>query len=183
MDSFIYALVLAPALTELLPRSGIAPEPKTIGLYGSILFAVFLAGWGVSFIWRPVADRFGRKNTLAGRICFLHVDRPVGRGGGEFHPGGGGAAYVHHRRAGCVYGHGLRRRSAGHSIQPRDPWRETAGITGPGRNGQVRTARRLMASTRAGNFPGNAAASAPGGAERRCASGWGWRNRIRTLPP
>ena len=27
MDSFIYALVLAPALTELLPKSGIAPTP------------------------------------------------------------------------------------------------------------------------------------------------------------
>ncbi len=31
MDSFIYALVLVPALTELLPRSGIAATPATIG--------------------------------------------------------------------------------------------------------------------------------------------------------
>jgi MFS family permease len=68
MDSFIYALVLAPALIELLPRSGITPVPANVGLYGSILFAVFLLGWGVSFIWGPVADRFGRKNTLAGTI-------------------------------------------------------------------------------------------------------------------
>ena len=68
MDSFIYALVLAPAMTELLPRSGITATPAHVGFYGSILFAMFLVGWGVSFIWGPVADKFGRKNTLAGTI-------------------------------------------------------------------------------------------------------------------
>ncbi|MGE4480207.1 MFS transporter [Acidocella sp.] len=73
MDSFIYALVLAPALKELLPRAGIAAVPANIGFYGSILFAVFLVGWGVSFIWGPVADRFGRKNTLAGTILLYAV--------------------------------------------------------------------------------------------------------------
>jgi MFS family permease len=73
MDSFIYALVLAPALKELLPRAGIAAVPGNIGFYGSILFAVFLLGWGVSFIWGPVADRFGRKNTLAGTILLYAV--------------------------------------------------------------------------------------------------------------
>ena len=46
MDSFIYALVLVPALTELLPRSGIDATPGNIGYYGSILFALFLFGWG-----------------------------------------------------------------------------------------------------------------------------------------
>ena len=44
MDSFIYALVLVPALTELLPRSGIDATPGNIGYYGSILFALFLFG-------------------------------------------------------------------------------------------------------------------------------------------
>lgn len=73
MDSFIYALVLAPALTELLPRSGIAATPAHVGLYGSILFAVFLVGWGVSFVWGPIADRFGRKATLAGSIALYAV--------------------------------------------------------------------------------------------------------------
>ena len=73
MDSFIYALVLAPALTELLPRSGITATPAHVGLYGSILFAMFLVGWGLSFIWGPVADRFGRKNTLAGTILLYAV--------------------------------------------------------------------------------------------------------------
>jgi MFS family permease len=68
MDSFIYALVLAPALTELLPKSGYAATPANIGLAGSILFALFLVGWGLSFIWGPLADRFGRTKVLAATI-------------------------------------------------------------------------------------------------------------------
>jgi MFS family permease len=68
MDSFIYALVLTPALTELLPRSGYAATPANVGLAGSILFALFLIGWGLSFIWGPLADRFGRTKVLAGTI-------------------------------------------------------------------------------------------------------------------
>ncbi len=64
MDSFIYALVLAPAMRELLPNSGIAPTPENTGYYGSLLFALFLVGWGISFVWGPVADRFGRVRTL-----------------------------------------------------------------------------------------------------------------------
>jgi MFS family permease len=73
MDSVIYALVLAPALTELLPKSGIAASPATIGTYGSILFGVFLVGWGCSFIWGPIADRFGRTKVLAGTIMMYAV--------------------------------------------------------------------------------------------------------------
>ena len=64
MDSFIYALVLVPALTELLPRSGIAATPGNIGYYGGVLFALFLIGWGLSMVWGPMADRFGRVRTL-----------------------------------------------------------------------------------------------------------------------
>ena len=48
MDSFIYALVLVPALTELLPRSGIAVTQGNVGVHGSILQALFLLGWGSS---------------------------------------------------------------------------------------------------------------------------------------
>lgn len=64
MDSFIYALVLVPALTELLPASGIAVTPANIGYYGSILFALFLFGWGTSMIWGPIGDRIGRVRAL-----------------------------------------------------------------------------------------------------------------------
>jgi MFS family permease len=64
MDSFIYALVLAPAMRDLLPKSGIAATPANTGFYGSLLFALFLVGWGVSFLWGPVADHFGRVRTL-----------------------------------------------------------------------------------------------------------------------
>jgi MFS family permease len=73
MDSFIYALVLTPALAELLPRSGYAATPSNIGLAGSILFALFLVGWGLSFIWGPLADRFGRTRVLAGTIFMFAI--------------------------------------------------------------------------------------------------------------
>jgi MFS family permease len=64
MDAFIYALVLVPALTELLPNSGIAVTPATTGYYGSVLFALFLFGWGMSMLWGPIGDRIGRVRTL-----------------------------------------------------------------------------------------------------------------------
>ena len=44
MDSFIYALVMVPALRELLPRSGIPANQASIGYYGGLLFALFLVG-------------------------------------------------------------------------------------------------------------------------------------------
>ncbi len=68
MDSIIYALVLSPALTELLPKSGYANTPANVGFAGSILFALFLIGWGLSFLWGPVADRYGRARVLAATI-------------------------------------------------------------------------------------------------------------------
>ena len=64
MDSFIYALVMVPALRELLPRSGIPADQSHVGFYGGLLFALFLVGWGCSLIWGPIADRFGRVRTL-----------------------------------------------------------------------------------------------------------------------
>ncbi len=51
MDSVIYALVLSPALTELLPKSGFKATPANVGFAGSTLFALFLVGWGMSLIW------------------------------------------------------------------------------------------------------------------------------------
>jgi MFS family permease len=64
MDSVIYALVLVPSLRELLPRSGIAATKGNIGYYGGLLFALFLIGWGLAFLWGPIGDRFGRVRTL-----------------------------------------------------------------------------------------------------------------------
>jgi MFS family permease len=71
MDSFIYALVLAPALTELLPRSGL--QGMSVAFAGSILFALFLVGWGLALLWGPVADRFGRTRTLAASVLMYSV--------------------------------------------------------------------------------------------------------------
>jgi len=68
MDSVIYALVLAPALTELLPRSGMEATPARVGYVGSVMFALFLVGWGCAFVWGPVADKFGRTKALAATI-------------------------------------------------------------------------------------------------------------------
>ena len=73
MDSVIYALVLGPALKQLLPRSGIAATPVSIGFWGSLLFALFLVGWGLSFLWGPIGDRFGRTRTLALTILIYAV--------------------------------------------------------------------------------------------------------------
>lgn len=71
MDSFIYALVLIPALKDLLPRSGLPADAANTGYYGGLMFALFLIGWGCSFVWGPVADRFGRVRTLAATIlCY-----------------------------------------------------------------------------------------------------------------
>jgi len=64
MDSFIYALVMVPALRELLPRSGITANQPNVAYYGGLLFALFLVGWGCSLLWGPIADRFGRVRTL-----------------------------------------------------------------------------------------------------------------------
>src|ERR1700678_625553 len=64
MDSVVYALVLVPALRDLLPRSGIVANKGNIGYYGSLSFALFLIGWGLAFLWGPIGDRFGRVRTL-----------------------------------------------------------------------------------------------------------------------
>jgi len=73
MDSFIYAMVLVPALRELLPRSGIPATTANVGFYGGVLFACFLVGWGLSLVWGPIADRFGRVRTLSLTIIFFSV--------------------------------------------------------------------------------------------------------------
>ena len=73
MDSFIYALVLVPSLRDLLPRSGIAATKGNIGFYGGLLFALFLFGWGLAFLWGPIGDKFGRVRTLMLTIVWYSV--------------------------------------------------------------------------------------------------------------
>src|SRR4029078_3078059 len=63
MDSFVYSTVLVRALTELLPKSGIEATPGNVGFYGSVLFALFLIGWGLSMMGGASADRFGLRAT------------------------------------------------------------------------------------------------------------------------
>jgi MFS family permease len=73
MDSFIYALVLVPSLRELLPRSGMVASKGNIGVYGGLLFALFLVGWGLAFLWGPIGDKFGRVRTLMLTIVWYSV--------------------------------------------------------------------------------------------------------------
>jgi MFS family permease len=71
MDSFIYSIILVPALMDLLPKSGIEATTANVGFYGALLFALFMMGWGIALIWGPIADRFGRVQTLSLTIlCF-----------------------------------------------------------------------------------------------------------------
>ncbi len=65
MDSVIYALVLVPSLRELLPRSGIAATKGNIGYYGGLLFALFLIGWGLAFLWGPHKIYYGNSGAEA----------------------------------------------------------------------------------------------------------------------
>jgi MFS family permease len=66
MDSTIYALVLQPALHDLLHSTGGGPVTSdVIGWYGGIIFSVFLIGWAIGGVLFGVfADRFGRAKTL-----------------------------------------------------------------------------------------------------------------------
>jgi MFS family permease len=73
MDSFIYALVLVPSLRDLLPRSGIPASKGNVGFYGGLLFALFLVGWGLAFLWGPIGDKFGRVRALMITIVWYSV--------------------------------------------------------------------------------------------------------------
>ncbi|HLH57140.1 MAG TPA: MFS transporter [Verrucomicrobiae bacterium] len=65
MDSTIYALVLQPALRELLPAGGIEPSVEKVSWYGGIIFSVFLIGWALGgVVFGVLADRFGRTKVL-----------------------------------------------------------------------------------------------------------------------
>lgn len=65
MDATIYAIVLHPALDELLRASTVGASPEVIGWYGGLIFSIFLIGWAIGgVLFGLVADRFGRTRTL-----------------------------------------------------------------------------------------------------------------------
>ncbi len=75
MDATIYALVLHPALHELLQSQatgGVTSE--IIGWYGGIILCVFLLGWAAGgIVFGVLADRFGRTKTLIATILIYAV--------------------------------------------------------------------------------------------------------------
>jgi MFS family permease len=72
-DSAIYLYVLIPALTELLPASGIAPVKASIALYGGNLFTIFMLGWACSMFWGWLADRIGRVSVMCMTILVYSI--------------------------------------------------------------------------------------------------------------
>lgn len=71
MDATIYALVLTPALKELLGTRG---TPENVGWYGGIIFAIFLVGWALGgVVFGVLADRIGRARTLVITILIYAV--------------------------------------------------------------------------------------------------------------
>jgi len=80
MDATIYALVLHPALEDLLrvsaTRTAVSGEigPEVIGWYGGIIFSIFLIGWAIGgVLFGVVADRVGRTKTLILTILMYSV--------------------------------------------------------------------------------------------------------------
>lgn len=76
MDATIYAIVLHPALQELL-RTGAANgdvAAELIGWYGGLIFSIFLIGWAIGGIGFGIAaDYFGRTKTLIATILIYAV--------------------------------------------------------------------------------------------------------------
>ncbi len=75
MDSTIYALVLQPALHDLLRSPGGGPvTADVIGWYGGIIFSIFLIGWAIGgVVFGVLADYFGRTKALVFTILIYAV--------------------------------------------------------------------------------------------------------------
>jgi MFS family permease len=62
MDGYLYAIVLFPAMSDLLQTT----ESTAIGWYGGIVLSIFMLGWALGgLIFGPIADRYGRAKTMA----------------------------------------------------------------------------------------------------------------------
>ena len=75
MDATIYALVLHPALHDLLRvQTGGGVTQEAIGWYGGIILSIFLIGWAIGgVVFGVLADRFGRTKTLVFTILIYAV--------------------------------------------------------------------------------------------------------------
>ncbi|HEV2472283.1 MAG TPA: MFS transporter, partial [Chthonomonadales bacterium] len=63
LDGYLYVLVAAPFVAELLHRPA---SDKSIGLYASVIQAVFLVGWALGGgLFGRIGDRFGRIRTIS----------------------------------------------------------------------------------------------------------------------
>ena len=72
-DSSMYGYILVGALTELLPASGIEASRANIGLYGGLLFSIFMLGWACSMVWGWAADRYGRVRIMCWTVLVYSV--------------------------------------------------------------------------------------------------------------
>jgi len=71
MDSTLYAIVLLPALKELLGAGG---STEGIEWYGGIIFSIFLVGWSLGgVLFGIVADYIGRTRTMIFTILIYSV--------------------------------------------------------------------------------------------------------------
>lgn len=62
MDGFLYAIILFPAMSELLGST----ESSVIGWYGGIVLSIFMLGWALGgLLFGPIADRYGRAKTIS----------------------------------------------------------------------------------------------------------------------
>src|SRR6201996_5809765 len=72
-DSSVYGYVLVGALSELLPASGIEASRANIGIYGGLLFSIFMLGWACSMFWGWAADRYGRVRIMCWTVLIYSV--------------------------------------------------------------------------------------------------------------
>jgi MFS family permease len=75
MDSTLFALVLQPALHDLLRAPGGGPVTvEVIGWYGGIIFSIFLIGWAIGgVLFGVLADHLGRTKALVFTILIYAV--------------------------------------------------------------------------------------------------------------
>lgn len=62
MDAYLYAIILFPAMSDLLGTA----ESSIIGWYGGIILSIFMIGWALGgILFGMIADRYGRAKTMA----------------------------------------------------------------------------------------------------------------------